>query len=55
MIDAIYNEDCLKGMKKIPNGTVDFVLTDLPFGIKQNDWDKKLVAKAYLEKEQRLL
>ena len=28
----IYNEDCLKGMKKIADGSVDCILTDLPFG-----------------------
>ena len=28
----IYNEDCLKGMKKIPSGLADMILTDLPYG-----------------------
>ena len=33
MIDKIYNEDCLEGMKQIPGGSVDFILTDVPFGL----------------------
>lgn len=28
----IYNEDCLEGMQKIADGSVDCILTDLPFG-----------------------
>lgn len=29
---AVYNEDCLEGMKKIADGSVDCILTDLPYG-----------------------
>ena len=29
--DQIYNEDCLEGMKRIPDGSVDMVLCDLPY------------------------
>jgi len=31
--DRIYNEDCVKGMKRIPDGTIDLVVTDPPFAI----------------------
>lgn len=31
--DHIYNEDCLIGMKRIPAGIVDAVITDLPYGV----------------------
>lgn len=30
-LDKIYNEDCLKGLKRIPDGGVDLVLTDIPY------------------------
>jgi len=30
-IDQIYNEDCLEGMKRIPDGTVDCIITDIPY------------------------
>ena len=32
--------DCLELMKDIPDGSVDMVLTDLPFGVTKNKWDK---------------
>jgi site-specific DNA-methyltransferase (adenine-specific) len=32
-IDNIYNMDCIEGMKRIPNETVDLVITDPPFAI----------------------
>jgi site-specific DNA-methyltransferase (adenine-specific) len=32
-IDKIYNEDCLIGMKRIPDGTIDCVMTDPPYRI----------------------
>ena len=37
----IYNEDCLEGMKKIPAGSVDLILTDLPYNIMEYDRNKK--------------
>lgn len=30
-IDRIYNEDCLVGMKRIPDKSVDLVVTDPPY------------------------
>ena len=30
-IDKIYNMDCLEGMKQIPDGSIDLVLTDIPY------------------------
>ena len=31
--------DCLQRMRKIPDGSVDMVLCDLPYGTTQNKWD----------------
>lgn len=31
--------DCLERMKQIPDGSVDMVLCDLPYGTTQNKWD----------------
>ena len=31
--------DCLERMKEIPDGSVDLVLTDPPYGTTQNKWD----------------
>ncbi len=31
-INKIHNEDCLEGMKRIADGSVDMILCDLPYG-----------------------
>ena len=38
-IDKIYNMDCLEGMKQIPDGTIDAVICDLPYGTTSCPWD----------------
>ena len=38
-IDRIYNMDCLEGMRLIPDGSIDAVICDLPYGTTQNAWD----------------
>lgn len=38
MIDLLFG-DCLKVMKSIPDGSVDMVLCDLPYGTTQCKWD----------------
>ena len=45
--NKIYNEDCLEGMRQIPDGSVDCIICDLPYGQlnKSNKyamWDKTL-------------
>ena len=35
----IYNEDCLEGMKRIPDKSVDMILCDLPYGTTACKWD----------------
>lgn len=37
-----YNGDCLELMKKIKSGSVDCILTDLPYGVTRAPFDKKL-------------
>lgn len=44
-IDKIYNEDCLVGMQRIPDGSVDCIVCDLPYEVlhKSNEkaqWDR---------------
>ena len=38
----IYNEDCLEGMKKITDKSVDAIICDLPYGVTCAPFDKKL-------------
>ena len=38
-IDKIYNEDCLAGMAKIPDKSIDCIICDLPYGTTNCAWD----------------
>lgn len=38
-INRVYEEDCLLGMRKIKNKSIDMILCDLPYGTTQNKWD----------------
>ena len=42
MINQIFNEDCLIGMQRIPDGSIDMVLVDPPFGSTNCQWDKRI-------------
>jgi len=33
LLNQIFNEDCLDGLKRIPNNSIDAVITDPPYGI----------------------
>ena len=35
----LYNEDCLEGMKRISNGSIDCIVTDLPYNLTSCKWD----------------
>lgn len=39
-LNKIYNEDCLIGLKKIPNKSVNLIAIDPPYNIGKADWDK---------------
>lgn len=45
-LDRIYNEDCLAGMKRIPDGSIDLVVTDAPY------WHKKSPGPPYSQRRQ---
>ena len=38
-INKIYNEDCLEGMKRIEDNSIDMILCDLPYGTTACKWD----------------
>ena len=54
MIDRIYNEDCLEGMKRIPDGIVDAIICDPPFGITDAPFDKRLPFEPMWEQFKRV-
>ena len=49
-LNKIYNEDCLEGVKRIDDKSIDMILCDLPYGTTQNKWDS-VIPLAELWKE----
>ncbi len=43
-----YRIDCMKGLNKIKDGSVDMVLCDLPYGVTANSWDKIIPMNDYV-------
>ena len=50
MLNVIYNEDCLIGLKKIPDKTVDLVITDPPYKINNHFAGGKTILSDNLNK-----
>ena len=53
-LNKIYNEDCLVGMKKIPDASVDCVICDLPYGTTVCKWDSIIPFKPLWEQYLRI-
>ena len=51
----IYQGDCLELIKGIPDGTVDCIITDPPYGTTKNKWDKRVDIAAMLQEFKRVL
>lgn len=47
--------DAIEGMKMIPDHSVDMILTDLPYGITNNGWDKILPFDQLWEQYKRII
>ena len=50
-INKVYNEDCLIGMERIKDKSIDMILCDLPYGTTQNKWDSIIPLNDYIEIE----
>lgn len=55
MLDTIFNEDCLEGMKRIPDKSIDMILCDLPYGTTQNSWDSIIPLDKLWEQYNRVI
>ena len=51
----LYNGDCLKLMKDIPDGSVDLVLTDPPYGTTACKWDSVIPFEPMWEQLNRII
>ncbi len=50
----IYNEDCLEGMKRLPDNSVDAIICDPPYGITSCAFDKRLPFEPMWEQFKRV-
>ena len=55
MKDKIFCEDCLIGMKRIPDGSVDAVICDLPYGTTACAWDSVIPFDKLWEQYNRIV
>lgn len=51
----LYQGDCLELMSDIPDGSIDMILCDLPYGTTQNKWDNKLPFDALWAQYERII
>ena len=54
-LNRIYNEDCLEGMKRIPDKSVDMILCDLPYGTTACAWDTIIPFESLWEQYERVI
>lgn len=54
-LNKIYNEDCLEGMKRIPDKSVDMILCDLPYGTTACKWDSIIPFELLWEQYERII
>ena len=54
-LNKIYNEDCLQGMKRIPDKSVDMILCDLPYGTTACKWDTIIPFEPLWEQYERVI
>ena len=58
-IDRIFHEDCLVGMRNLPDSSIDIIITDLPYGVlnrknKDAAWDNRIDLAALWEQYERV-
>ena len=59
-LNRIYNEECLEGMKRIPDASVDCIICDLPYevlnkGNKHAQWDRIIPFAPLWEQYERII
>lgn len=55
IINTIYNEDCLVGMDKIDDKSIDMILCDLPYGTTACKWDTIIPFEPLWEQYKRII
>jgi DNA modification methylase len=54
-LNKIYNEDCLTGMQRIEDESIDMILCDLPYGTTRNTWDSIIPLDKLWEQYKRVI
>ncbi len=54
-LNRIYNEDCLEGMKRIADKSIDMILCDLPYGTTACKWDTVIPFEPLWEQYKRII
>lgn len=54
-LNTIYNEDCINGMQRINDKSIDLILTDLPFGVTSCKWDNIIPFPSMWEQYNRII
>ena len=52
---SLYNEDCIETMKRIPDGSIDLMLTDTPYNTTNCDWEYKINLQQLWNEWERIL
>src|SRR5690606_445773 len=55
MKNKVLHGDCLELMKDIPDGSIDMILCDLPYGTTQNKWDTIIPFDKLWEQYERII
>ena len=51
----IFHQDCIEGMRRIPSGSIDMILTDLPYGLTECKWDSVIPLPELWEQYKRVI
>lgn len=54
-LNQVVQGDCLEVMKALPDGAIDLVLCDLPYGTTQNPWDSVIEFSRLWEQYKRII
>ena len=54
-LNAIYNQDCLEGMRLLDDKSIDMILCDLPYGTTGCAWDSIIPFNELWEQYERII
>ena len=53
--NTIIKGDCIDVMKRIPDGSIDLILCDLPYGTTRNKWDSVINLELLWKEYERII